>query len=39
VGAIAEGLNRLHASLFGLPDLPGDLSLPSPKILRDGAAA
>ena len=39
VGAIAEALNRLHTSLFGLPSLPGDLALPSPNILRAEAVA
>ncbi|HLW92894.1 MAG TPA: ROK family transcriptional regulator [Roseiarcus sp.] len=35
VGALAVALNWLHEDLFGLPDLPGELPLPSPKTLGD----
>ena len=33
VGALAVALNWLHEDLFGVPDLPGELPLPSPKML------
>ncbi|HZU91153.1 MAG TPA: ROK family transcriptional regulator [Stellaceae bacterium] len=33
VGALAVALNWLHEELFGLPDLPGELPLPAPKVL------
>lgn len=31
VGALAAALNQLHEALFGVPDLPGDLTLPAPR--------
>jgi predicted NBD/HSP70 family sugar kinase len=37
VGALAVALNWLHEDLFGLPDLPGELPLPSPKTLGEKA--
>jgi predicted NBD/HSP70 family sugar kinase len=37
VGALAVALNWLHEDLFGLPDLPGELPLPSPKTLTEKA--
>jgi len=37
VGALAVALNRLHENLFGVPDLPGELPLPSPKTVNRGA--
>jgi predicted NBD/HSP70 family sugar kinase len=33
IGALAVALNWLHEDMFGLPDLPGELPLPSPKTL------
>ena len=33
VGALAVALNWLHADLFGLPDLSGELPLPAPRAL------
>jgi predicted NBD/HSP70 family sugar kinase len=38
VGALAMALNWLHKDRFGVPGLPGDLPLPSPKATVDKAA-
>jgi len=39
IGALAVGLNRLHNTLFGAQDLPGDLPLPvTLRMMTDAAA-
>lgn len=35
VGALAVALSHLHETLFGVPDLPGDLPLPTPQTLAN----